>query len=1058
MQVVPSLAKLTAPSAAHVYPRTRLFERLDDALRGPVVWISAPAGSGKTTLVASYLAERAPKPFWYRLDAGDVDPAAFFSYLSLGLREFAPSAALPLLTAEYLPGLDAFARNFFRQLYACLPPGQVLVFDDYHDVSPAAPLHDIIREALAELPPGRHVLFISREDPPPRLARLRMAPGFTLIARDALLLTSEDAVGIARQRLGASGIGDEIIRRLHVRAQGWLAALVLMLEQTRGDGGALGAPDEIDSSLLFDYLATEIFGRMSPDMQWLLLKTALLPHTTAKSAEQLTGLAHAGELLEDLFRRNCLTTRQLGAGGAVVYTYHPLFRSFLLKQGRERMDADTLAASKRQAATVMAEQGDAETSVALLLELGAWRELVTQIVESAPELLRHGRYQTLRSWCDAIPVAERESHPWIDYYDGLARLPFDLADARAYLTRSYRRFKALGDFHGAYLAWADIVDSYIVALETFRPLDAWLTELDALQRLAPSFPSRDIQLRVVAGKFSILMYRRPDHPDLPGLIGQLEELLRRETDATRRLAAGHQLVLFHTWWSIDFAKVSELIDLLTSESGEEAVPTLIFWEAVRAAAHWMMADFDACRSAVERGLALADAHGVHQWDALLLSQQVWALITSGSTSELPAWLGRLRKAVRQGCSLEYAQYLVQAALEARLRDDVAAMRRHADEALEIAEQLGMPFAECFALGLMARVKFAEGDRAQGTAFFQRTVQLAYSIRAIMQIWAVLTAQAEFQLQAGDQVRARESLQALMSLGRTHNLVNAASWRDDAMALLCAKALEYGVEQDYVRRLIRRRQLEPAGPASLEAWPWRLRLYTLGRFDVVLDDAPLRFSGKAQKKPLELLKLLACYGGRRVPVAKLAELLWPDADGDAGYRAYVTTLQRLRKLLGGNELLVNREGLLSFDERYCWLDIWSLEQEGEDAVERRLALYQGPFLPDVDDGWVAPTRARLQRLFLTGVLGKGEALEKGGNFAEAIALYEDALPRAPTAETLYQQLMRCHVHIGQHGDALAVYQRCRQTLAATLGVAPSPQTEAIRLELAGPRRLLFRDGI
>ena len=72
-----SLAKLTAPRPRHAWPRRRLFERLDAARRGgTVIWIAAPAGSGKTTLVASYLQARRLRAVWYRIDAADADPAS----------------------------------------------------------------------------------------------------------------------------------------------------------------------------------------------------------------------------------------------------------------------------------------------------------------------------------------------------------------------------------------------------------------------------------------------------------------------------------------------------------------------------------------------------------------------------------------------------------------------------------------------------------------------------------------------------------------------------------------------------------------------------------------------------------------------------------------------------------------------------------------------------------------------------------------------------------------------------------------------------------------------
>jgi LuxR family maltose regulon positive regulatory protein len=112
------LAKLTPPAPAMVHPRRRLFERLNAARRGRVVWLCAPAGSGKTTLVSSYLAEAGIAPLWYRVDSGDHDPTTFFGYLSRAAAEAVAERPLklPVPTPAHLGGMDTFARNYFRQL------------------------------------------------------------------------------------------------------------------------------------------------------------------------------------------------------------------------------------------------------------------------------------------------------------------------------------------------------------------------------------------------------------------------------------------------------------------------------------------------------------------------------------------------------------------------------------------------------------------------------------------------------------------------------------------------------------------------------------------------------------------------------------------------------------------------------------------------------------------------------------------------------------------------------------------------------------------------------
>lgn len=268
------------------------------------------------------------------------------------------------------------------------------------------------------------------------------------------------------------------------------------------------------------------------------------------------------------------------------------------------------------------------------------------------------------------------------------------------------------------------------------------------------------------------------------------------------------------------------------------------------------------------------------------------------------------------------------------------------------------------------------------------------------------------------------------------------WKPAIMSELCAFALAHGIEADYVRHLIRVRQLEPPpSGASAGQWPWPMRIYSLGRFETVLSDQPLRFSGKAQRRPLELVKAPLALGGRGVPVSRLAEALWPDADGDAAYNAFVTTLQRLRKLLGGNEFLLLREGRLSFNPRRCWVDIWSFD--AEPRLEQRLALYRGAFLAeDTDASHCIPLRERLRSAYLRDLLQLGRRLEGERRWADAITLYESGLSAEDSVEKLYRQLMVCHAALGQTSMVLATYQHCCKLLELKLNLRPSPETTAL----------------
>ena len=197
--------------------------------------------------------------------------------------------------------------------------------------------------------------------------------------------------------------------------------------------------------------------------------------------------------------------------------------------------------------------------------------------------------------------------------------------------------------------------------------------------------------------------------------------------------------------------------------------------------------------------------------------------------------------------------------------------------------------------------------------------------------------------------------------------------------------------------------------------------------------------------------------------RLTNLLWPDAEGDLAYRSFVTTVHRLRKLLGDPEALRLSDGKLTLDNRYCWVDAWAFErilghsdecirQKKTEAagkfMKRGLALYRGRFLDgEREASWTVSPAERLRGKFLKGASWLGRYLEGTQAWDDAAAHYEQCLGADDCIEDTYRRLMVCYDRLGRKGEALAIYERCRKTLSSVLGINLSAETEAVRASLS-----------
>jgi DNA-binding SARP family transcriptional activator len=176
------------------------------------------------------------------------------------------------------------------------------------------------------------------------------------------------------------------------------------------------------------------------------------------------------------------------------------------------------------------------------------------------------------------------------------------------------------------------------------------------------------------------------------------------------------------------------------------------------------------------------------------------------------------------------------------------------------------------------------------------------------------------------------------------------------------------------------------------------LHTLGSFEILRDDEPLRSTGKAQLKPLELLKCLCAFGGQRVSQHRVTDLLWPDSEGDAADQALRTTLHRLRKLLQNERAVRLEDRQLYLNPEVVWADFMAfdaaeLPPQAADpaALQRTLALYRGPFL-------AGPFRERLraQHVRLAERLG---AMLDGAGIGPAADHYRRAIETATLQDKL-----------------------------------------------------------
>ena len=948
----------------------------------------------------------------------------------------------------------------FEDLSSILPVPSLLVFDDCHRMREDSVFFETLREGISRLAPGIGTVLISRSDPHPSFARDRANRHMETFGWKDLRLTIEEAAGITKLQRKEKH-APELVKYLFERTDGWAAGLVLLLERTVKGGvtpRTVGPQMPVE---IIDYFGTEIFRRLDGDRRAFLLRTAFLPRMTPSMAERLTGEERAGSILSEMNRLNQFTKKY--PQREPVYEYHDLFREFLLQQAIGAFSMEEFAGIRSAASSLLEGSGYVEDAAVLLRESGDWKGLSRMILSQGRSLVAQGRYQTLLEWLGVLPKEVLDDDPWLLYWKGVCLMPFSPAESRGRFEEALQTFDARREATGVFLSWSGVVESIVTPMDNLTPVDAWVALLPRLLEKYGGIPSGEIGDEVTCSMYRALSWRQYPRADVESWTHRALSVAQNSSDTRRKFMLN--LGFLTSFLITKDTREAGRVFASLRETLKRPAATLLMRLSVDmldAVFLLVIARQERCLQVTTGGLSFAEKMGVHIADSFLEAYSAMASLKMHDFDTANRFLEGMTVTLDTMKPLPSGMFHLITGCEALYRRDLVKATLHSKERLRQIEEAGFTTHLPSAHILAAHVHHALNEEKDAARHMMQARRIGYEILNFLGVYLSYLTEAYFNLHHIDDAAAIAPLKKGLQIARENGMVGTLLWLPDMFEKIAARALKEGIEVDYIREFIRRNRLfpDPANP-DLEQWPWAVKVYTLGRFGLLAEDRPVEFGRKVQQRPLELLKALIALGGRGVPEVKLAEHLWPEADGDLAHHSFTVALSRLRKLLGKEEALVLKEGRLSLSNRHCWVDVWAFERslgqaekarkegrgtEANRYFEKALSLYRGPFLHFEELPWAISLREKLLGGFLGAVTHLGRCYEEAARWEEAISCYGKGLEADDLAEELYRRLMVCHLRQGQEAKALSVYRRCRRTLSSVLGVDPSSETRAIAASL------------
>ena len=399
------------PVRPSLVQRDRLLERLNRGMEGKLILISAPAGSGKTTILSEWLRQTKFSSSWLSLDEGDNDPIRFWTYFVAALQQSHPDigeATLSMLRSLESPSFESFLIPLINEITR-FSDNQILVLDDFHAIA-ARPIHEGMTFLLEHLPPQLHLAIASRVDPPLPLARWRVRNQLTQLGAADLCFTLAETTAFIDRSMQLS-LSQEQIAAIQARTEGWIAGLQLAALSMRHvkDISAFIASLTGDRHYVLDYLVEEVLERQPKPLQAFLLRTSILEQMCEDLCQAVVGSTRT-ETLAQLERWNLFVVPL--DDNRQWYRYHHLFRQLLLDR-LQRIEPEQVSEYHRRAQKWYEQHGFVTETISHAIAAGNFSQAAEAIEREVG--LSNPRVEPARllTFLEALPDNLVWTRPWL---------------------------------------------------------------------------------------------------------------------------------------------------------------------------------------------------------------------------------------------------------------------------------------------------------------------------------------------------------------------------------------------------------------------------------------------------------------------------------------------------------------------------------------------------------------------------------------------------------------------------------------------------------------------
>lgn len=1017
--------------------REHVFKKMDEILTASHLFITAPAGSGKTMLVETFLASRPAPAARLSIPPTGFDEKIFMELLQKELDKMnstasAQKANQPQRNASETQNSVSLSEKDHNSF---------IVIDNYERIEDSSPIHTTINTEI-EKRNNKYFKFIliSRKKLPN--IYIRNQSNFSLqsiVYRDIKYSKNE----ILKIFTSITGLNNDIdISKFNSLFDGWIAGYILVAQSYLREGFDLQKINPINLECIHQYFEYQVFSKIPREIQSFLLKICIPAKIDSKMACSLSGEEKSKDYLQFLHENNYFLSSLYGP--KKEYILQPYFKSFLLYRLKNQSTDNEFIQTLRNTSALLQYSGNKDEALTTLIEQEDWTGAV-QILEVNSENIINskGKKSYLKLAAD-LPKKIRHKSNWLRYWEAECLREENFQKSIDILEEILYSFAKEKDISGMYLSWAQLVDRYIDLHAGTNPLKKLLQTFKKVSSDYPEYPTEEVKRNCISGLMSIYCILYPQSGDIEKNSPTSFFPFSSKIQEKYSFIYGIYLIMMGK-----FERTNIYINSLQEKNLENFSQTQCIPQILRSLLNTKKGFYDLKTNEKPFSNFFMGKY-FDFWNELL---KIDMLLFLKNIEEANNSIEMINSRIGNNVFSRYFYYILKTKISLH-QQNFEQSELYLDICKEISQDLEIPFVNFELEILNSYLEHMQGNIEKSTQSLSKAHKIASSTKSKLLLYQEEA--LRYYLTKND-----KHLDKINLLGKKFGYSDTIINTNEYLLEITTTSLQKGKSPEHIHDIIKKHDIKPNGPAlEFENWPWPLQIFTLGRFSVVINGKTIKFSRRAQQKPLSMLKVIIALGGRKIREDLISDALWPDADGDIAHQSFATTLHRLRKLIGHHETIEVQNKLVSLNSKMCWVDSWVFERlcgEADDiwnrgpkfkheaslVAQQAISLYHGSFLGSESwRPWILPLREKLQSKFIRSIKNIALYYQNQNKWPEAINFYLKGLEVDNLSEDLYRGLMKSYHNTGLCSEALSTYNRCKNSLKSELEVDPSPKTTAI----------------